>query len=104
MGPQDFAQSSAQGSEKKPNIVGTIVDDAVKKANPKDVGFFLKVISISVLIVALGVGISFIIRGSVNVSAEAKTKAEMKTLREDAAAFKNDVRALGSSGTTASSR
>ena len=47
--------------------VAGVVDNAVNKASPKDVGFFLKMIGVAVLIIALGVAASFALRGSVSV-------------------------------------
>ena len=69
------------GSQEKQATAGAIADmveEAVKKAPARDVGLFLKMIGVAVFLIALGIAISFVMRGTVSFS----TKADVKVGNE----------------------
>jgi hypothetical protein len=60
-----------------------VVEEAIKKAPKKDVGFFLKAISIAIIIVAIGYAISIIFEGDRSVTVQTKNGSSISISNED---------------------
>ena len=60
-----------------------VVEEAIKKAPKKDVGFFLKAIAIAFIIIAIGYSISLVFKDNRSVTIQTKNGSSISISNED---------------------
>jgi len=63
--------------------IAGVLEEAIHNAPKKAVGFFLKAISIAIIIVAIGYAISLVFEGDREISYEGKDGSSITIIKED---------------------